>query len=378
MSDVCIINALEDAAGSDYRCLSIWGKPVIYYSIKTAIDSNLFDKICVYTDSLYVKHIVAELFGQQVICDYDERLELQFANTCRLSGRAVMLTPEGLRKAYNEWDNEKIGISVIARQSFEYCTEERRYVKKDGKIEKINLLEFYNNTCSDSIQEIVFPEDEALVINCANDFELVLPLMKKRNNKNILLKQILNRIEEKKDVFRYHIGTKSCCFVGHSQLDNWNIKEICGYNVRNCGIGGISSFQYYDLILKEELLSYKADFFVVMHGTNDIVYDYSLEEISESIMNTMNYIRKASDAPILFVKCMHTNGRMDRDNKMINAFNDYVCKRMPGDVIVVDVSAVDDPFGNLKPEYTTDGLHLSELGYQVFEDILTNVIKENI
>lgn len=378
MGNVCIIDALEDESGSDYRCLSVWGKPVIYYPIKTAIDSNLFEKIYVHTDSLYVEHIVGELFGQQVICDYDKGIESQFANTCRLSGTAVMLTPEGLRKAYREWDTSKIGISVEEVQRFEYCVEERRYVKGNTELGKINLLEFYNNTSSGSIQEIVFPEDESLVINCANDFELALPLIKKRNNKNILLKQILNRIEEKKDVFRHHTDTKSCCFVGHSQLDNWNIKELCGYNVRNCGIGGISSFQYYDLILKDKILSCKADFFVVMHGTNDIVYDYSLEEISESIMNTMNYIRKVSNAPILFVKCMHTNGRMDRDNKKINALNDYVCKRMPEDVIVVDVSAVDDLFGNLKQEYTTDGLHLSELGYLVFEDILTNAIKENI
>jgi len=193
-----------------------------------------------------------------------------------------------------------------------------------------------------------------------------------------MIKQIINRIEEKKGVLKDYTDTKSCCFVGHSQLDNWNIKKLCGYNVRNCGIGGISSFQYCDLILREELLVCKDDFFIVMHGTNDIVYDYSFEEIFESIMDTRRYIRNVSSAQILFVKCMHTNGRMDRDNKKINALNEYVCSRLPEDVISVGVSALDDAFGNLRQEYTTDGLHLSELGYQIFEGILTNAIKENI
>lgn len=34
------------------------------------------------------------------------------------------------------------------------------------------------------------------------------------------------------------------------------------------------------------------------------------------------------------------------------------------------MSDLDDEFGNLKAEYTTDGLHLSKKGYEIFKNII--------
>ena len=161
-------------------------------------------------------------------------------------------------------------------------------------------------------------------------------------------------------------------------MDNWDIKELCGYKVRNCGIGGISSFQYKEFILSKDLLECNNDdFFIVMHGTNDIIYEYTFEEITESIMETINYIKQQSNKPIIFFKCIHTNGRMDRANYKIDAFNSYISNKLQKDVLLMDVTGLDDEFGNLKQQFTNDGLHLNKGGYRTLKLILEDFIQKH-
>ena len=109
------------------------------------------------------------------------------------------------------------------------------------------------------------------MINTRNDFELALILKRKENNQIILKQNILDRIEEKKHVFQDKSNVNGICLVGHSQIDNWTVLLLGKYPVRNCGIRGISSFEYTDYILNSELLSCMEDIYVVMHGTNDII-----------------------------------------------------------------------------------------------------------
>jgi lysophospholipase L1-like esterase len=47
------------------------------------------------------------------------------------------------------------------------------------------------------------------------------------------------------------------------------------------------------------------------------------------------------------------------------------------DVIWIDTLELDDEFGNLKREYTNDGLHLSEQGYTILEQIVGRAMKKN-
>lgn len=135
-------------------------------------------------------------------------------------------------------------------------------------------------------------EDEAVVINTRNDFELAVVLKKKEFNKAILTQSILERISEKKELLLKKSDERGICLIGHSQIDNWNIKKLCGKTVRNCGIGGISSFEYKKYILDKNLLKCAENIYIVMHGTNDIVYDITVNEIAESIQETIKYIRK--------------------------------------------------------------------------------------
>lgn len=212
---------------------------------------------------------------------------------------------------------------------------------------------------------------ESLVINTRQDFELALVLKKKENNLVLLKKNILEWIKE--NTFQNEGIENEICLIGHSQIDNWDINNINSYKVRNCGICGIcgiSSFEYTGYILKSKLLSCVEDIYIVMHGTNDIVYDYTFEQIFTSINNTIEYIRNTKpNSKIYFLKCLHVNGRLDRSNKYVDYLNDYLKLNLKT-ITWIDTSDLDDEFGNLKAEYTIDGLHLSKEGYEVLKNII--------
>jgi len=131
--------------------------------------------------------------------------------------------------------------------------------------------------------------------------------------------------------------------VGHSQLDQWNIKELCGNKVRNCGVSGISSFAYNEKILQQGKLNCETDVFIVMHGTNDIVYDYTMPQITQSISKTIDYINNCNPrAKIIFLSCAHLNGRMDRSNVLIDKLNEALQEELNLRVEWVDTSFLDD------------------------------------
>ena len=201
-------------------------------------------------------------------------------------------------------------------------------------------------------------------IDSTKALELSLVLKKKQKNRPFVIETTNRIISEKQFLLKNGLKEPSICFVGHSQLDQWPVQEISGYKVRNCGISGISSFEYYEKILSKNMLNCNADIFLVMHGTNDIVWDYSTEEIVRSIRRTIEYIRENnSKSPIFFVSCLHVNGRLDRNNDRIDELNRSLKYALSNSVFWIDTSFMNDEFGNLDIKFTQDGLHINDLGY---------------
>ena len=220
------------------------------------------------------------------------------------------------------------------------------------------------------------PQSEALVVNSVNEFELALILMKKKLGRSLLTESILSRIQEKKDIFTQCDDENTICLVGHSQLDNWNCTEIAGKKVRNCGIRGISSVEYKQYILDRELLNCKANTYIVMHGTNDIVYPSTDEFIVDSISHTFNYISQRNPkAKIYCLTISNINGRLDRSNKRIDQLNKRLISAFSQQVTIIDMKPLSDIFGDLRSEYTLDGLHFSDEGYTHLKAIVEEAIK---
>ena len=107
-----------------------------------------------------------------------------------------------------------------------------------------------------------------------------------------------------------------------------------------------------------------------MHGTNDIVYETDLSEIIKNIERTINYIKERKPgATIYFLTCLKVNGKLDRSNKAIDKLNDAFSANLKN-VRLIDTGALNDEFGLLKSEYTKDGLHLSDKGYEILQNIV--------
>lgn len=221
---------------------------------------------------------------------------------------------------------------------------------------------------------VLIAEDEQVVINTKNSFEVALVLLNKRAKGIWLIEQIKKRIDEKRYVLKSNVEN-SICLVGHSQFDQWDIDMIGDMPVQNCGISGINSFEYLQLILKQNLFSTSAENIVILHGTNDIVCDKDICEIVDSIQANIDYIKESNPNSRLFLlKCIHVNGRLDRSNAKIDKLNEALLREVR-DASLVDVSVFDDEFGNLRAEYTKDGLHLSQAGYTVMNELISGVVK---
>ena len=85
--------------------------------------------------------------------------------------------------------------------------------------------------------------------------------------------------------------TNTVCLIGHSQFHKWDIEELFGLKVRNCGVNGISMVEYREQILEKNLLNCNSKIYIIFGGTNDIVYDRTPQQILEELNILVNYIK---------------------------------------------------------------------------------------
>jgi len=365
---------VDDSLENDYLTLNLWGKPVFEYPLEEVSKCN-FDKVIVLANTDFVKNAVSNLYGNTVsIKDEFDYKAYKGKKVLYVSGRAPLVKSETMEKAINMYRGGIVSTVV-----------ETRTVKLPSTLNNISLLGNVHNEeknvfvlfdgSSESVKHFELTPMESVVINSKNDFELALILKKKELNAPILRKQILARIEEKKPVFASE-NKNGICLIGHSQIDFWGTENIKNHKVRNCGIAGISSKEYYDDILSKNLLSCSEDLYLVMHGTNDIVYELDMSEIVCSIQKTIDYIKeRKQNAKIYFLECLTVNGRLDRSNKTVLKLNTEL-KQSLKDVTMITTSSLNDEYGLLKSEYTKDGLHLSDKGYEVLKKIVEEAMDE--
>lgn len=317
---------------------------------------------------------------------YDDNLEIEAelpnyaGTTVWVSGYAPCLSEDTLRGALAQFESidqdEWAVVSAVNVKIYSHM-HEIIPVYSGMKLEEINAFTIYKGNGDRKTYLYPVTPKEMVVVNSVNDFELALVLKKKQESVTILEKMIEKNIANKRGGMSHSCVEKSICLVGHSQMDQWDISELGGYKVRNCGVSGISSFAYEEKILRKNMLNCDADAFIVMHGTNDVVYDYTLTDIAQSIKKNVDYIIMHNEqAPILFLSCAHVNGRLDRNNALIDQLNEKLRKELGSSVEWVDMSFWDDKYSRLAEEYTKDGLHFSEKGYAVLKDVVERKIKD--
>ena len=76
-----------------------------------------------------------------------------------------------------------------------------------------------------------------------------------------------------------------------------------------------------------------------------------------------------------FLLISNTNGRLDRSNKRIDQLNKRLISAFLQQVIIINTKPLSDIFGDLRSEYTLDGLHFSDEGYKHLRAIVEEAIK---
>ena len=173
-------------------------------------------------------------------------------------------------------------------------------------------------------------------------------------------------------------------FIGDSIIEYYPLQELLGTSktIVNRGIRGYQTGLLLDN-LDAHLYGDAVDQIVILIGTNDIGKDIPMSQTLTNIESVIQTISR--DYPlsqIKLVSILPVNEGEDfkqtvyiRTNEKIKAWNqayqDLASAYMQVEYIPVFDSFLDEA-GQLKPTYTTDGLHLSVAGYQV----LSNELKD--
>jgi len=416
---IAIIPARSGSKGLvNKNILMLLDKPILAYTIEAAIQSEKFIKVIVSTDSLEYKEI-AEKYGAEVVMrgeelsndsatsymvikdilgknlgiEYDyfmllqptspfrnyqhinesiEKFEKNISNYDFLVSMTETSKASTLIKPIEEDESLKyydLDFSNYKRQNYKeyypngaiFIGKNKEYLERKHFFGKKSLAYFMNKADSIDI-------DDRL------DFEFAILLMSMKQKEKQLLKNIENRIEEKKEKFN---KVEDITLIGHSIFDNWGIEMFQGYKVNNLGIRGINTIQYNNMIFEKELIKNIGKYVFLMAGTNDIVINnWKKEDTLLWINESIRYIEEMNrNTKIFFLEVPKVISRADRNNKIIEELNTYLKDNLESRIEYISLEKLEDKFGNLKLEYTYDGLHFNEKGYQKLLEILQEEIK---
>ena len=365
---------VDEKLENDFLTLNLWGKSVFEYPLEEVAKCGL-GTVIVLANTDFVKESIFTLYGNAVsIMENFNYESYKGKKVLFVSGRAPLVKYSTLKNAINMYRGGVMSTVVATRTVKLPHTLKKISLLGENANDERNVFVLFDGF-SENVTHFELTPMESVVINSRNDFELALILKKKELNAPLLRKQILARIEEKKAIFSDE-NKNGICLIGHSQIDFWNVENLKNHKVRNCGIAGISSLEYYDEILSKKLINCTEDLYLVMHGTNDIVYELDIREVVCNIQKTIDYIKeRKTSAKIYFLECLTVNGRLDRSNKTILKLNAELRKSLKN-VTMIETSSMNDEYGLLKKDYTKDGLHLSEKGYEVLQKIVEEAIDE--
>lgn len=171
--------------------------------------------------------------------------------------------------------------------------------------------------------------------------------------------------------------SKNILMIGDSITEGFKIRSIFPkYKVKNVGVSGDSTLETLERI-NERWFVPKPSIVFICIGTNDLARSRTDEEILENIKKIVKELGKSIEFQKIFlISIFPTKDNKPRPNERINSFNtklELLTKKIGVHYFNLRPHFVDE-FGKLKSEYTDDGLHLTNLGYIKWEEILNKFL----
>lgn len=415
LKKIAIIPARSGSKGlPNKNILMLLDKPLISYTIEAAIKSNEFQRVIVSTDSLEYKEI-SEKYGAEVILrdDYlandkatsfmvieDVLKKIKIENLdyfMLLQPTSPFRDEKHIMDSIKEFEKEYINLDFLVSMTESsksadlikrigsdktlknYDLDYSNYRRQDGKeyypngaifIGKVDKYIEKKHFFGEKTLAYFMNKEDSIDIDDRLDFEIAITIATKKKKKILLQNMIKERIKEKKLYFEQ---VKPMTLIGHSIFDYWEISKLNEYEVNNLGIAGISTKEYINLILKKDLIKSLGKKIILFSGTNDMVIEgWKKEDTLNWINETISILKSIKkDMEIYFIEVPRVLSRMDRANKVIIELNNYLRDNLSKDIKFIELGQdFQDKFGNLKIEFTSDGLHFNENGYKKLKEIV--------
>jgi lysophospholipase L1-like esterase len=168
-------------------------------------------------------------------------------------------------------------------------------------------------------------------------------------------------------------------FVGDSITQDYNVYEYFSeYTVYNRGIGGDTT----EGLLKrmhESIFDLNPSHVIILMGTNDFgVLNSNPQDIFERMKKIVSLIQmKLPDTKIILLSVYPVNPTLDhmsvgqRNNRNIQALN-QLYQTIEGINYLDIYNLLIDNQGNLNKDYTVEGLHINQNGYQIITEHIKN------
>lgn len=177
------------------------------------------------------------------------------------------------------------------------------------------------------------------------------------------------------DIDSYEVNYANYVFLGDSITDYYDLdKYYENMPVVNSGVSGNTTDDILD-DMENRVYQYNPSKVFLLIGTNDLQKGKDVDYIVDNIIEIVEEIQKNRSKATIYVEGIYPvdedlSGSESRKNDDINEINEKL-KEYCDDNNITYINTHDrltDEDGKLKEEYTDDGLHLSEEGYEVVTD----------
>ena len=176
------------------------------------------------------------------------------------------------------------------------------------------------------------------------------------------------------DLFEFFKANADVIMLGDSLTDENEWHEFFpDIKILNRGIRGQSSQQVLDRI--QPVLRTQAKYTFLMVGVNDILRNYTTENLIGNSKKILGLLLEKNHKPILqsilhvSVDQIETNNRIKEANEQLM----QLAKELNIDFI--DLNTTLAPQGYLEKNYTYDGIHLTGKGYEVWAKRIAPIIE---
>ena len=378
--------------------IQLWG--VILYLL--GIKNKDFMKEKLFS---FVRRIDVDSYVNDFWKTHKKKIKKFYLKQKRSTDIIISASPEFLLKPLEKEYNFKVIGTKVDKNTGKFLSKNCHDYEKIKRYEKYakkkhNINNFYSDSFSSDKAMLEYAENAYLVKKNKVELIKVHEYEKKKNRKRLIL-IVLSVLLLSLIISHYIVNAKETRQIWNQELDKDENVVLLGDSlieyyrtdyyfeglpVVNSGKAGITSKELMDQ-LKEKVYDYNPTKVFILVGTNDIHDKDSNNDIANNIEQMIKDIRENRPKAILYVLSLYPvntsdDKKINRDNVLprenkeivrINKMIETMCKKEKITYIDMYSKLIKDDELNI--DYTTDGLHLSDIGYfKVTKELLPYIL----